>query len=246
MVCIVCHGEECEFSFKCQLKHEATCFGCLKVYLAMNVHKIFQTVHFHCPYCYENVSQVKTDREGILVVKSLCIDDFGIKQNDFPTHTKIVVPKSEIRKRIHNAIAQYAFDIIKGIALSHPRVISETELFNTFEFFCGLRNMLSSVQRYLRTPFFIEQLKPSDKSMIETSIIIITNELNAFDATWGALEAITEATAAAGTDEVVEVEEETPRPDDNTVLEDGEVPVTETLILQPRSRKRSLYDLYHE
>lgn len=182
MVCIVCFGEECEFSYKCSFQHEATCQSCLKVFLSMNVHKIFQSIGFRCTFCYENVSVAATDADGFMAIDRIRLDDFGIKQNEFPTHTGLIVSELDIQRRIKYAVDHYAFDILKGIALSRPRTVDERELFNAMEYFHGLRSMIRRIRSSIRRPFTTENMKQSQIAMIESSIIIVTNELNALDA----------------------------------------------------------------
>lgn len=221
MVCIVCFGEECEFSFICHCKHEASCYSCLKVYLAMNVHKIFQNISFHCTFCYETVSTAEIDDDGILAIKEIKLSAFGIKQNDFPTHTGVVVSEMAIQRIVEYAIDQYAFDLLKGIALSQPRVIDHQELFNAFEYFGGLRNMIQRSRLALQNETNIENMKVAEISMIESSIIIITNEINALDALWP-------ATTPPVTDEEEndDVEEDEDQEEEEEKKKEDEVPIT--------------------
>ena len=176
MVCIVCFGEECQFAFMCNFHHDATCTECLKVFLKMNVHHIFQNNPFQCTFCYQPVSTIETDEDGILSLKTIRLRNFGLNQK------QILLPLKEIQRHINYAVDHYAFDILKGIALMSSRVINESELFNAFEFFQGLREMIRRIRFSLRRPFTVENMKRAEISMIESSIIIITNELNALDA----------------------------------------------------------------
>jgi hypothetical protein len=122
----------------------------------------------HCVYCFESITVPWSNDKNLAT-----LDDFGLA---------LKVPETVSKQQISNAIdfanCHYAFDLIIQIAaFSGRRRLSETEMFNAFEYFGGLQAMTDFVALSVIDTTIMKNVKEGDKSIILSAIIRVSDEI---------------------------------------------------------------------
>jgi hypothetical protein len=139
----------------------------------MTMAKRFKNISCKCIFCYERVAD---NCNFVLARGAITLDDFGVQPVVVsPTTTKIAADA------LHFANCHYAFDLLMGISFLRLQNIEETELFNAYEYFGGLRGMVDLAKENLHNQDVMKEVGLSDKSLIETAIIMVQNEIKKVD-----------------------------------------------------------------